>query len=351
MNKSMTMLMAAAMLCLASIALAVPPVPASPCLSDDDCADGEICEMSDCPNVDCDPDDPDCKPVDCDEEGWCSPEGGGLKTPASECDTDADCPNGFACDVVGSMGTTCVCAEGEDDCDCGEESTTTEEWKACRPMACEADADCGEGLACHLYEMDCPPTLSIPVPDCPPDNPDCNKDKPTEPPKGDDCEPITKGICGPVWIGACETAADCGPGFDCAAVEICECSGSSGSAPTPVPGPTPDPDDGDSDGGSSDDPSPTPTPGSGGSGKADESKSDDDGDDDDEDCDCKPSDESYCKLIETACETDADCTIDGWTCFQFNDDDATCTFDIETGKEDCEEEESESVCVPFWQAR
>jgi|GEM_PF-4834163 len=342
MNKRMTMMMAALMmLFMATTALATPPVPASPCTSDDDCGDGEICGLSDCPATDCDPDDPDCKPVDCEEEGWCLPLRTNMPTPSSECDTDVDCPNGFSCDVVGSIGTACACVEGEEDCPCDDEPTKTEDWKECRPKACTTAAECGDGLKCHLYEQDCPPAfVAKPEVDCPEDNPDCNKDIPNDPPKGEDCEPTTKGMCGPTWIGTCEAAADCGPGFDCAPVEICECS-SSISTPTSVEPTDTDTDgegddDGTGDGASSD---PSPTPGGDGSGKADEAGNDDD-------CNCKPTDESYCQLIKVTCETDGDCTNEGWTCIEAGDSGGVCSFDVETGEEDCEETESEKACVP-----
>jgi len=167
--------------------------------------------------------------------------------------------------------------------------------------------------------------------ECPEEEPDCNK----EIPKGEPCEPSVKGVCGPSWLGTCDSADDCGPGFDCAPVEICECSGTSSAGSVPANSTDPD----GSDGASTD---PAPAPDDEGSGKADEGK----GEGEDDNCDCKPSDESYCNLIKTACDTDADCALDGWTCAEENASVGVCTFNAETGEEDCEEIDGEKACVP-----
>ena len=52
-------------LLLVSHTWALQPAEGSPCESNIDCPEGQICEMSDCPAIDCDPDDPDCEQPAC----------------------------------------------------------------------------------------------------------------------------------------------------------------------------------------------------------------------------------------------------------------------------------------------
>jgi MYXO-CTERM domain-containing protein len=91
----------------------------------------------------------------------------------------------------------------------------------------------------------------------------------------------------------CTEDADCGEGFDCAAQEMVSCPG---SGPVGMGGGT-DPGMGTAmtavDAGAVDAGAEAPMMG---------------------DCTTTLSDVKYCRVIAVMCETDADCTIDGWTC-------------------------------------
>ena len=316
---------------LGTHAWALQPAEGSACQSNGDCPDGQVCEMTDCPAIACDPDDPDCEPVDCPEEGVCVD--AGSNGWESTCETDADCPAGFACEVVGGMSEACAAGA-----DCPEPETT--EIYGCRPASCETDADCGGDLVCIEYETDCE-DVTLSVPDCAGE--DCPPEEENPP-----CEPATEGQCGPKWAAACEQAADCGEGFECVVELIDTCGGVPDTDVPSVPAPAPEPEDGEEEGSDEAD-----EEGAGSEGGAGESKPfnpDDEEGDDEEDCEPEESDSKVCEPIEVACSTDADCTIEGWTC-QDNGGVVKVAATCPEGEEDCEPETeepvaSEGVCLP-----
>ena len=161
------------------------------------------------------------------------------------CAADADCAEGLVCAVVATMGTCTgnACAEGDESCD---PTPVCEEFerRACVEPPCEVDADCGAGLTCvvpddgsiawcepkactadadcgdaslkcyeETYE-ECIGGGVAPEPDCPPDT-DCAVPVPDE--STVECTTYTESYCAPLYVGNCETAADCGEGFDCVA--------------------------------------------------------------------------------------------------------------------------------------
>lgn len=228
-----------------------------------------------------------------------------------ECETDADCIDGFVCEEVG--GVACAMPDCPDGDECPEPPDCEEEvFYACVPGPCGSDDDCAEGMRCVEVEFggDCA-VSSEPCPegeDCPP--PDF---------EDYDCDDVvTESYCLPSWIGTCESDSECGEGFECVPDEICMCSGGGGIDDPPPP----DPEDPDSD----------PYP------------------EEDPDCTCEPTDESYCRPREIECEEDVECP-DGWTCEDLGTAvSVTCYID-ESGEEICEEPDPEPVdesgfCMP-----
>ncbi len=251
-----------------------------------------------------------------------------------DCAADADCADGLICAVVGAEGgcTARACAEGDESCDptpvCEEV-----ELRACVEPRCQVDADCGAGLTCVVPEdgslpwcepqacttdADCGDASlkcheetyeecsggDIALPECPPDT-DCEVPVPEE--STVECTTYTESYCAPLYVGNCETAADCGEGFDCVPDEACWCSGSGGSA------------------GTGEEPSTgVPTAGAGGAASSDGSAepaagaTDSTGDEDvapDETCGCEPTGTNSCVLQEILCEDDAACP-EGWSCVE-----------------------------------
>lgn len=194
---------------------------------------------------------------------------------AGECGSDADCGEGLVCEVTGASG--CDCAAPSPDDPSGEReacSCDPVEYRSCVPGPCQTNADCGAGLVCATYEQPCASTALPCTPDgyCPEPEP---------------CEATTISVCAPQWVLPCETAADCGAGFECEASEICSCSAGTNST-EPAQG-------GGSDGGAPQDALPeTPR-------------------EPEADCTCEPSGTNHCVAVEVACDDASACPA-GWTC-------------------------------------
>jgi MYXO-CTERM domain-containing protein len=208
------------------------------------------------------------------------------------CATDADCAHGFSCETVGGGCPAIDCADGSD-CDIPE----CEPALGCMPVSdCDADADCPASWVCESAERsDCG---DIAEPTCASDE-DCVKPDPADVPE---CNTVTVTYCVPPWQLPCEEAADCGPGFECVERIAMSCSGSGGSS-----------------GGGSDPGEPTPEPADGSGDFAPPAEGDPLPPDDPGSCTSEPTGEFYCQLIETTCETDADCAA-GLTCQQSSSD-------------------------------
>ena len=232
-----------------------------------------------------------------------------------ECDTDADCIEGFVCITGGASSCAAEpCAEGED---CADRAPCEpEEFSFCVPGPCTSDDDCGEGLRCLEVEYggDC---YTWAVPDCGP-----GEDCPEGPDSGTECEEIViETLCLPPYVAPCESDEECGDGFECVPDEVCTCSGGGSSGEVP-PEDSEIPEDG--------------------------FVPDDDGREweEDVDCGCSPSGENYCSPREIECDGDEDCP-DTWTCEEIPSVYA-CYID-ESGEEHCDEppiEEEPGLCMP-----
>lgn len=288
-------------------------------------------------------------------EGICLPGSGGWE---SECETDEDCPVGMLCEELGIMETpigapSCICPEGEQDCDCGEEGDLPagepEAFYGCVPAPCDTDADCAGDFVCLTETWEeCAPTMSSPpapmMPDCDPDDPECKPGEGSDNDEGmggsegtpggeGDCQTVTESYCVPPYLAPCEADADCGAGFSCVEEESCGCedsaTDSATSDPSEGPNSLPDEEPQDDDEGGTDD----------GEGR----------DSGESNCECVPTGEMICELEDLPCTEDADCEIEGWSC-RLIPSMSACYFDEETNEEVCSDEEtSEGQCVPpYW---
>lgn len=252
--------------------------------------------------------------------------------PNSECMVDADCANGWACDVVGASACPAPAPGEPDDGDisCGGE------FKACvppPPPSCEPSAQdpCADpDHVCVSYTIEECSGGGAPEPICEPGDPNCS-DAPDGSSGGgsgsvDACTTSSESYCVPKYFAPCQTAADCGPGFTCEVEEICGCSGG-GSVGRP-------------DGSDGTDPAPG---------------------DDEGSCSCAPdpSGAKSCQLQQIACDDATPCPS-GLECTSYEDlfpggvpaqPDMVCTID-DQGNETCTSTEpdpdlvDESYCLP-----
>lgn len=177
---------------------------------------------------------------------------------SSECETDADCGAHEVCETY----TFEACPACEPGVECGP--CAVDSGSHCTvgpPTSCSSDADCEDGTLCVRFSFE---SCSAPGWSGPCDD----NGEPCEVPPTDEvtCEVEEQNLCVPPFLAPCAVDADCGEGFTCEDLEVCSCS----SSPRP-PG------------------------------------EDDDGDFAPEPCECEPTGDTYCALIHTFCETDADC--------------------------------------------
>lgn len=255
------------------------------------------------------------------------------------CESDADCPDGYGCMMIGCA---CLCPEGEEcePCDCPEDG---EGW--CGYIGdddygfyggeCDANDDCPVGFACEMITMPCaaPDCLPCTCEACDPDDEECDPEacECPECPEPEPCDSEEIGICVYDMVD-CETDADCGEGFECLEVEECWGSGG-GCACECACEACPD----------GEECPPCECP----------------------DCDCGDEEfeegcetvGSFCAPKEQVCDTDDDC-LDGWECMFMatggGGSDCMC-LTCEPGEEcppcDCDDEPEEWVdeegwCVP-----
>ena len=197
----------------------------------------------------------------------------------SECDVDADCEQGFACEVTGGGGS-CSASECDEFGNCTPGVCETFEFRSCVPGPCSDDSDCSEGMVCHTSSYT---TCTDPARICE-GGEDCSDAY--EPPS---CEEHSESHCTPRHQLPCTADADCGEGFRCIEERWIECSGGGtggGSTNGGVTG-----------GVNGWDGAPMPVPPAEGEGPDDEPY----------ECEEKPSGYFYCELLELPCETNSDC--------------------------------------------
>jgi len=132
----------------------------------------------------------------------------GAVASAQDCTADADCAEGFHCELYGA--TDCVVAPGQDEPDCGDPV----EFGACvrSPIACDTDADCPTYLSCITGggAGEAPPDTGAP------DQAPCMVDE-TGNCAGDGLiDPGTEQSYCAYQELTCDTDADCPSDFECA---------------------------------------------------------------------------------------------------------------------------------------
>lgn len=212
---------------------------------------------------------------------------------AQEACGDTTCPQGYTCETgQGACPAICIVPESGEGC----EPCTAPDIQYCAPAACESDTECGADMRCAEFTNgDCGGT-TLADPTCDPDAPDCAERLMA--PERPSCEPTTTRLCTPKWQLPCATASDCGAGFTCEQGESCS-----------TPGCTRDADGVDC-------PAATVT--------------------------CEPSGDFYCRAVETACASDADCES-GWRCGDNPNGVCSSSSDGETY---CETDGPAKLCMP-----
>jgi MYXO-CTERM domain-containing protein len=237
---------------------------------------------------------------------------------ADEACGDRVCPKGFTCESI-SVGCPAIYCEGPDcpTCDGTEE--------ACVPVPCTSNADCATDMVCHTEtHQECEDVAPCASDDGSEKVPECERQEPTN------CTTVSTSACVPRWYLPCQTAADCGAGFECVEQMQGGCPGSPGSA------------GGGSAGSEGDQAEPTPADGGGASDfapPAEERPASDGGTDG---CVFEPSGEFACVRIEVACEANSDC-LPGWSCAKNNEGACWASSDGSTG---CDPVDPPNICYP-----
>lgn len=158
----------------------------------------------------------------------------------SECQSDADCPDGSYCVMAPSVGCDCPPCEPDTECpDCNCPEPTDPEgfceeidldFDSIVAGECDTDADCPLDFVCQEVTIPCydMPTCACACEPCPDGDPDCEaKCDDCECPEPEPCEEEDLNMC--VFSPTeCVSDDDCGEGFECFPIEECSGSGSTG---------------------------------------------------------------------------------------------------------------------------
>lgn len=142
----------------------------------------------------------------------------GSQARAQQCTSDADCDDGYACDL-GPVGMQDCSRPDPSAPDAGScDPTPLPRSGECEPrkMTCDTDADCVKGLTCVHHEDSSACASPPALPDGgAPETPDCGAPEPSP------------GECAYVLV-ECQKDSDCDDGLECAPVsKTTECEGSS----------------------------------------------------------------------------------------------------------------------------
>jgi len=142
-------------LCASTITAMATTAFGQECETDDDCAEGDVCEITSAGSTGCPPCPPceegvECPPCECDE----SSESFSECVEDDSCTTDADCPTGLSCQFSDPSIACTVDSDGTEMC---EESTpSTDGYCAFSPETCDSNADCPDNYECISSELnDC----------------------------------------------------------------------------------------------------------------------------------------------------------------------------------------------------
>lgn len=141
---------------------------------------------------------------------------------AQTCTSDADCMQGFTCQVAGVVIDNAPCKPGTDCLNRGVSGSTgtTSTVSSCQPAPCATDSDCGADMVCYAQSStSCSGSGGRPA--CSPDSKSCD---PT-PVTTEACITTTSSACVFRWQRPCNADADCGAGFVCQPEESGVCSG------------------------------------------------------------------------------------------------------------------------------
>jgi hypothetical protein len=207
---------------------------------------------------------------------------------AGEACGGTSCPKNWECKAEPAPCPDLACEGG----DCPACEGTVDR---CVALPCTSDADCDPAMRCVTEQRSVCTGGELPCGAKDGGEPECPEPEPV------DCVPETVSACVPAYVLPCDSAAACGEGFTCEAVEECSCSGSGGSGAPP------------SDGEGAD-----PAPKAPADGGSDEFAPSDGGSEPlpPDDCTCVPGDTKHCVPIKAACseQTAASDCPSGWSC-------------------------------------
>jgi len=186
------------------------------CSTDDDCADGQLCQKSvstggctgtvdpveGAPTT---PDAPDAPPADCTSEPQVA-ETGYCYTPPTPCESDDECDEYLSCAAAYDTGGCAVDSAGNTTC--AEVDPTPAKYCSIASVACATDDDCPREFECSEVMTACPAIL------CLEGDEDCV----------DTCEPSGEKYCSPKRID-CADSADCPSAWSCVGNVVETCSG------------------------------------------------------------------------------------------------------------------------------
>ena len=134
----------------------------------------------------------------------------GSRASADSCSADTDCPQSFACVVVGT--STAPACKGTG-CPADGAAPDPVVYKACEPKACASDADCGTGMVCYEQKTTSCSGSGGSTSGCAA-NTKCDAG-PIITMTAETCTTTTRNVCAFKWQLPCNADSDCGDAFVC----------------------------------------------------------------------------------------------------------------------------------------